>query len=113
MNSSMDTLQNYIQSFGYDLLSNLLLITGGSFLLWVIWRIFYGRLEALTQRTNLVWDDLLIKAVKSPISVLIWLWPATVSIGLVLSSHTETDTGWLSRYPRACPGYLLVTTLKR
>lgn len=97
MNSSMDTLQNYIQSFGYDLLSNLLLITGGSFLLWVIWRIFYGRLEALTQRTNLVWDDLLIKAVKSPISVLIWLWPATVSIGLVLSSHTETDTSWLNK----------------
>ncbi|MFC5079841.1 mechanosensitive ion channel family protein [Vibrio thalassae] len=93
----MDTLQSYIQSFGYDLLSNVLLITGTSFLLWVIWRVFYGRLEALTKRTNLAWDDLLIKAIKSPISILIWLWPATVSLGLVLSSHTDTDTSWLSQ----------------
>lgn len=97
MNSSIATLQSYIQSFGYDLLSNVLLISGTSFLLWVIWRVFYGRLEALTKRTNLAWDDLLIKAIKSPISVLIWLWPGTVSLGLVLSSHTDTDTTWLSQ----------------
>ncbi|WP_234496846.1 mechanosensitive ion channel family protein [Vibrio maritimus] len=97
MNSSMDLLQNYIQSFGYDWLSNVLLITTGSFFLWVIWKVIYGRLEALADRTQLAWDDLVIKAVKAPISMLIWVWPATVSIGLVLATHSDDDVVWLGK----------------
>ncbi|MGR5176348.1 mechanosensitive ion channel family protein [Vibrio parahaemolyticus] len=96
MDNSMDTFQTYIQSFGYDWLSNVLLITGASLLVWIVWKIVYGRLEALTKHTRLVWDDLLLKAIKAPVSVLIWLWPATVSIGLILTSHTKADTSWLS-----------------
>ncbi|MCL9777205.1 mechanosensitive ion channel family protein [Vibrio methylphosphonaticus] len=97
MNSSMDVLQNYIQSFGYDWLSNVLLITLSSFIAWVIWRVVYRRLEALAQHTHLEWDDLLIRAVRSPISALIWLWPATISIGLIVSAYSDTDNQWIEQ----------------
>ncbi|MGV2988233.1 mechanosensitive ion channel family protein [Vibrio sp. E150_011] len=97
MNSSMDAFQQYIQSFGYDWMSNVLLITAASFIAWVAWRIIYRRLESLAQRTNLEWDDLLIRAVQTPISILIWLWPATISIGLIIATYSNADTKWIGK----------------
>lgn len=97
MNGSMEFLQRYVESFGYDWLSNVLLITAGSFVLWLVWRVIYGRIEAITEKTQLAWDDLVIRAVKTPVSTLIWIWPATVSVGLIVSSHSDKDTIWLGK----------------
>ncbi|WP_435532846.1 mechanosensitive ion channel family protein [Vibrio hippocampi] len=93
----MDEIQNYIQSFSHDWLSNVLLITLFSLLAWVIWRIVYNRLEALTEHTPIVWDELIVKAFRAPVSVFIWLWPATVSLDIVLTHYVATDTSWLNK----------------
>jgi MscS family membrane protein len=96
MNDLIKQVETYIQSFGHDWLSNVLLITAASFIAWLLWRVLCGRLDSIAKRTNLAWDDLIIRALETPISVLIWLWPATISLGLIIDSQTKISSDWLS-----------------
>ncbi len=63
---------------------------------WVAWRVLYSRLAILFEKTPFHWDDLLLEALKTPISALIWCWPATVSLGIVLQSELGNEFNWLS-----------------
>ncbi|WP_117233820.1 mechanosensitive ion channel family protein [Vibrio maerlii] len=76
--------------------NSVLFITCASLVAWVIWRVIYGRLEALAEKTRFEWDDLLLHALKSPVSTVIWCWPGTVSLGLILQTYFESDLNWLS-----------------
>ncbi|MDR9826654.1 mechanosensitive ion channel family protein [Vibrio sp. FNV 38] len=79
-----------------DWQQSVLAITIGSLLVWGIWRLVYQRLESLTQSTRFSWDDSLLHAAKSPVSVLIWFWPATLSIGVILEYFSNTPHAWLA-----------------
>lgn len=96
----MDQLTSYLPPSIAGLLqhwdTNVLLITIASFLAWVIWRIVYGRLEVLVNKTQFHWDDLTLAALKTPVSTLIWCWPATVSLGFLLQDHMGDKLNWLS-----------------
>lgn len=76
--------------------TNVLFITIASFFAWIIWKIVYHRLEVLVSKTRFHWDDLTLQAVKTPISTLIWCWPATISLGFVLQNHITSKLDWLS-----------------
>ena len=76
--------------------TNFLFITLASFLAWIAWRIIYNRLEYLSKKTNFDWDDLTLNALKTPISALIWCWPATVSLDFFIQEHFGIKLGWLS-----------------
>ncbi len=73
----------------------MLLITLASFVAWIVWRFIYRHLNQLTEKTKVHWDDLLLHALRSPISVLIWLWPATISLGLLLEDIITSRLDWL------------------
>lgn len=96
MDSLIKQLQAYFAQPSQDWGNDVLLITGISFFAWIAWRIIYGRLEAIAQRTKFKWDDVVIDALKAPISTLIWCWPATVSIGLIMESYVSRSLDWLS-----------------
>lgn len=89
-------LQTYVMANHQDWSSSVLFITIASFFAWVTWRILYSRLEILFKKTSFHWDDLLLEALKTPISTLIWCWPATVSLGIVLQSELGNEFNWLS-----------------
>lgn len=89
-------LQTYVMANHQDWSSSVLFITIASFFAWVAWRILYSRLEILFKKTSFHWDDLLLEALKTPISTLIWCWPATVSLGIVLQSELDNEFNWLS-----------------
>ena len=89
-------LQTYVMANHQDWSSSVLFITIASFFAWVAWRILYSRLEILFKKTSFHWDDLLLEALKTPISTLIWCWPATVSLGIVLQSELGNEFNWLS-----------------
>lgn len=76
--------------------NSVLFITAASFLAWIIWRVLYKRLEFITAKTPFHWDDLTLQALKTPISTLIWCWPATISLGYVLQKHIESELNWLN-----------------
>ncbi|WP_394143234.1 mechanosensitive ion channel family protein [Vibrio atypicus] len=76
--------------------TNVLLITVASFIAWLVWRLVYGRLEVLVEKTRFHWDDLTLAALKTPVSTLIWCWPATVSLGFILQDHMGDKLNWLS-----------------
>ena len=76
--------------------TNVLLITVASLVAWVIWRIVYGRLEVLVSKTQFHWDDLTLAALKTPVSTLIWCWPATISLGFILQDYMGSKLNWLS-----------------
>ncbi|MGX1926621.1 mechanosensitive ion channel family protein [Vibrio sp. NH-7] len=96
----MDQLLSYLPPSIAGLLeqwdTNVILITVASFFAWVIWRIVYGRLEILAEKTRFHWDDLTLAALKTPVSTLIWCWPATVSLGFLLQDHMGDKLNWLS-----------------
>ncbi len=76
--------------------SNVVFITIASFITWIIWCVVYRRLEVLTEKTKLRWDDLILQALKSPVSTLIWGWPGIISLGFLLENQFNTKVDWLS-----------------
>lgn len=89
-------LQTYVMANHQDWSNSVLFITIASFFAWVAWRVLYSRLAILFEKTAFHWDDLLLEALKTPISTLIWCWPATVSLGIVLQSELGNEFNWLS-----------------
>ncbi|MBN3495303.1 mechanosensitive ion channel family protein [Vibrio neptunius] len=75
--------------------TNVLFITAASLVAWIAWRIIYGRLEILVNKTQFYWDDLTLHALKTPISTLIWCWPATISLGFILQDYMGSKQNWL------------------
>ncbi|UPQ89559.1 mechanosensitive ion channel family protein [Vibrio sinaloensis] len=76
--------------------SNVITITIASLVVWLIWRLVYRQLEKLVDRTRFHWDDLVLAAIKRPVSTLIWCWPATISAGLLLQDYTLSKLDWLT-----------------
>lgn len=79
---------------GWD--SNVVLITFASLVAWICWRLVYNQLEVLVNTTRFYWDDLVLASIKTPVSTLIWCWPATLSIGFLLEDYTTSKLNWLS-----------------
>ncbi|MGF1695543.1 mechanosensitive ion channel family protein [Vibrio lamellibrachiae] len=96
----MDGFLTQIQIFTQALLqsegNSIYFITAASLVAWVAWRISYTRLEALTEKTSFQWDNLTLSALKTPISTLIWCWPATISLGVLLQDHFNSQLNWLN-----------------
>lgn len=96
----MTELVNYLPPYLVSLFqswdTNVLLITLASLLAWITWRIIYSQLEVLVEKTSFYWDDLVLAAVKTPVSTLIWCWPATISISFLLQNYTISKLNWLS-----------------
>jgi len=76
--------------------NSVLFITLASLIVWVVWRFVYSRLFNLSEKTKFHWDDLLLHALKTPVSTLIWCWPATISLGLLLEENFQSKFSWLS-----------------
>ncbi len=89
-------IESLYQTYSTTWNNSVLFITVASLVAWVIWRVLYSRLETLAEKTRFDWDDLLLHALKSPVSTVIWCWPGTVSLGLVLQTYFESDLNWLS-----------------
>ncbi|EPT9253267.1 mechanosensitive ion channel family protein [Vibrio alginolyticus] len=89
-------LQSYIETSHQNWSGSVLFITLASFIAWIAWRLIRSRLAALVEKTPFHWDDMLLDALKAPVSTLIWCWPATVSIGIILESELNDKINWLS-----------------
>lgn len=74
--------------------NSVLFITLASLVAWVLWRFVYNRLSILSEKTQFHWDDLILHALKTPISTLIWCWPATISLGLILEENIQNKFNW-------------------
>ncbi|AUI87767.1 mechanosensitive ion channel protein MscS [Vibrio azureus] len=96
MTSWFSEIQQYILANHQQWSSSVLFITVASFFSWVIWRILCSRLTILFEKTPFKWDDMILAAIKTPVSALIWCWPATVSLGIVLQSELDSQVNWLS-----------------
>ncbi|WP_413283106.1 mechanosensitive ion channel family protein [Vibrio sp. MA40-2] len=92
----LSQLPTYLSQSNINWGTDVLLITCVSFIAWLAWRVIYARLEAIASKTKVHWDNVLIHALKTPISVLLWSWPATVSIGLVMENYITHSLDWLA-----------------
>ncbi|MGY3572068.1 mechanosensitive ion channel family protein [Vibrio paucivorans] len=96
MNELLTQLHAYSSEFTQYWNNSVLFITAASFFAWIVWRLVYGRLEVLTERTSFEWDNLTLHALKTPVSTLIWCWPGTVSLGFLLQDQFASKLNWLS-----------------
>lgn len=93
--------------------SSVLFITLSSLVIWGIWRLLYGRLIVITEKTHVQWDNLLLHALKTPISTLIWCWPATISLGLTLQHNISGNLNWLDTSKRLIVVMIFIWILLR
>ncbi|MDW6005104.1 mechanosensitive ion channel family protein [Vibrio mangrovi] len=93
--------------------TSILLITFASLIAWMLWRFLYRHLNDLTEKTKVHWDDLLLHALRAPVSVLIWLWPAGISLGLLLDDLTDSSLDWLETLKLVLLVFCFVWTLLR
>ncbi|WP_394246091.1 mechanosensitive ion channel family protein [Vibrio profundi] len=96
MNDYLIQIQNYLTLHSDEWGNSVLFITIASFFAWIAWRILQSHLTVLAEKTPFHWDDLLLDALKTPISTLIWCWPATVSLGFILQDQIGNKINWLS-----------------
>ncbi len=97
MDSIITELQAYFSRTNQEWGADILLLTGGvSLFVWIIWRLLYARLEVVAEKTKFEWDNVVISALKTPISALIWFWPATMSIGLIVQNQISELLSWFS-----------------
>ncbi|MBD0786219.1 mechanosensitive ion channel family protein [Vibrio sp. Y2-5] len=94
MNELLTQLQTSQYLKGWN--NSVIFITLASLVAWVIWRFVYNRLSNISEKTKFHWDDLILHALKTPISTLIWCWPATISLGLLLDDHIQSKFSWLA-----------------
>ncbi len=113
MSQWVTNIQNYIQMHSQEWSSSVLFITLASFFAWVAWRVIRSRLAILVEKTPFHWDDMLLEALKAPVSTLIWCWPATVSLGIILQSELNDNIDWLSTLKLILIISILVWTLMR
>ncbi|GAD80103.1 mechanosensitive ion channel family protein [Vibrio ezurae] len=86
---------NFFKITDSAIFNEILLITVLSLIFWIAWTILIGHLEKIANKTRIVWDDAVLHGIKTPISTLIWLWPGTVSLGLVLERYFDHRFDWL------------------
>ncbi len=96
MGAILDKIYNFIAAIQGEWGENVLFITVASAVAWIVWRLIHARLAVLVDKTKVYWDNLLLDALRTPISTLLWCWPAIVSIGIILHSQFATDNKWLN-----------------
>ncbi|WP_154139735.1 mechanosensitive ion channel family protein [Photobacterium damselae] len=84
------------QGSSVDWLYNIGILFVLSCILWAVWLLVSRRLEKITAKSRLFWDDALINAIKRPISVLIWALPLLMSVGIAIEHTSDFPSSFLS-----------------
>ncbi len=111
MNELITKIESLHYLKGWD--NSVLFITLASLIAWVIWRFIYNRLSNFSEMTKFHWDDLILHALKTPISTLIWCWPATISLGLILDDQVKSKFSWLATSKRLMLAAIFIWILIR
>ncbi|MGF1742246.1 mechanosensitive ion channel family protein [Vibrio profundum] len=96
MNELLQWVMSLSDSMASNWNNNAIIITALSFICWMMWRLIYSRLNSLVEKTTFKWDDLILHALKAPVSTLIWCWPATISLGIIIQTRVNSDLNWLA-----------------
>lgn len=63
---------------------------------WFVWRIIFSRLLAISEKTHIQWDKILLQSISGPISALLFLEPAIYIIESFIQVTSSMNTDWLS-----------------
>ncbi|MBM7035472.1 mechanosensitive ion channel family protein [Vibrio ulleungensis] len=103
----MDRIEFFTSHPDFLWVNEVLTITLFSSVAWIVWRLFIGRLERHTSDSAESRVHAIIHSIKTPISTLIWLWPGTISLGLILGNYFDYSLNFLDTTKHA----LVVFTL--
>ncbi|MUK70691.1 mechanosensitive ion channel family protein [Aliivibrio fischeri] len=95
MTRFLDWWNTLLEFKDHDWAQNIIVITLFSAFLWLSWRVIIRRLHHIAAKTQLPWDDAVITAISAPVTLVIWLWPATASLKILLSTQTHFSSTWL------------------
>ncbi len=89
MNSAIETIKAFIIQHSQNWTADIVAILIFSTIVWALWRTIYAHLATLADKTAMAWDDVFLLSLKTPISVLIWCWPVTSGMGIILEDVFE------------------------
>lgn len=97
MQSLLQWWQSLHEAAAWEWISDVVTLTGISAIAWTIWHVLVGRLKALAEKTITRWDDIIWPAIDTPLSVLIWLWPASHSLEIIVDNTLgNVSLSWLT-----------------
>ncbi|KKD61536.1 mechanosensitive ion channel protein MscS [Grimontia sp. AD028] len=88
--------QQSAEGFNFDWLEHVGLMLGAAAIAWLVWRLVFSKLLEVSKKTRTQWDEIVLKAVSTPVSVFIWLWPTTFAMGSLIDVGAKVGTDWLS-----------------
>lgn len=81
------------EQLNWSWVEHVALMLGAAALAWLVWKLVFRRLVEVSKKTRTQWDTIFLHAVSTPISVFIWLWPTTYSIGSLLELSAKIGMG--------------------
>jgi MscS family membrane protein len=103
----MDRIEFFTSHPDFLWVNEVLTITLFSTVAWIVWRVFIGRIEKHTSDSAESRMHAIVHSIKTPVSTLIWMWPGTLSLGLVLGNYFDYSLNFLDTAKHA----LVVFTL--
>ncbi|USH02526.1 mechanosensitive ion channel family protein [Grimontia kaedaensis] len=87
--------QQSAEGLTFDWLEHIGLMLGAAAIAWLVWRLVFSKLLEISKKTRTQWDEIVLKAVSTPVSVFIWLWPTTFAMGSLIDVGAKVGTDWL------------------
>lgn len=96
-----------------DWMYNIGLLLLLSSVLWGGWILLSRRLSSVAEKSQFIWDDALISAIRAPITLCIWVWPGLLSLGILVDNLTTYSSSSLSTIRHLLIIWTIVWTLFR
>jgi small-conductance mechanosensitive channel len=96
-----------------DWIYNIFFLLLLSTVLWVGWILLARRLFMVAQKSQFIWDDALICAIRTPITVYIWIWAVLLSLGILVDNLTTYSSDFLLTLRHLLLVWTIVWTLFR
>ncbi|WP_439899359.1 mechanosensitive ion channel family protein [Photobacterium leiognathi] len=96
-----------------DWMYNIGLLLLLSSVLWGGWILLSRRLSTVAEKSQFIWDDALISAIRAPITLCIWVWPGLLSLGILVDNLTTYSSSSLSTIRHLLIIWTIVWTLFR
>ncbi|MBV7300919.1 mechanosensitive ion channel family protein [Enterovibrio paralichthyis] len=84
------------EELNWDWMEHIALMLGAAALAWLVWKVVFRQLLAVSKKTRTHWDTIVLHSISTPISVFIWLWPTSFSIGSLLELTAKVGSDWMN-----------------
>lgn len=85
-----------VQSLSWEWIGHIALLLAAAGFAWFVWRIIFTHLVAISEKTHVEWDTIVLQSISAPISVSLFLGPSFYIIESFIKATTSININWLT-----------------